>query len=193
MSEDTPRIIESQVDWITAIGAGQPWADRLASFGQHLLALEVDKGNKLHEFECYSYRGHHSGQASLGWQDDRTLVQLSGQLAADKWGEAMKHSTTVTRLDLQVTAVIVPDDPDLAERLYARGATATYPGAGTLSRGRCTRPRTAEQPCTWAGGQAIRWGESTTKRRSQASRSMRVRGDGKYSYGVKPPGTPRVY
>ena len=119
MSEDTPRIIESQVDWITAIGAGQPWADRLASFGQHLLALEVDKGNKLHEFECYSYRGHHSGQASLGWQDDRTLVQLSGQLAADKWGEAMKHSTTVTRLDLQVTAVIVPDDPDLAERLYA--------------------------------------------------------------------------
>ena len=83
--------------WITAIGTGQPWADRLASFGQHLLALEVDKGNKLHEFECSLIAVIIPGRHRLAGGSERTLVQLSGQLpAADKWGEAMKRSTTVT-------------------------------------------------------------------------------------------------
>lgn len=96
-------VVDSGVDYITAVYKGPRSENDLASFGRFVVGEQRQLGEKETPFHFSGYRGLNCGSASFGVRWDSQIVRLSSSCAAEHWNQAYNLSTNITRLDLQLT------------------------------------------------------------------------------------------
>lgn len=99
----SPRIIESQVDWLTCTSPSADDTEGLAQVGQILVADEATNGNRVWDWRWMGYQGWHAGRASVGTGIQGTILRLSGDLAQAAFGPATGACDHVARLDIAAT------------------------------------------------------------------------------------------
>lgn len=120
MTEYTSRVIESQVDWLTASAHAEASSDRLEEVGRALAAAAEIDGNTPTPWRSMGFVGAHCGQIDYGRRDRRqSIVRLSGQAAHDWLPTVLPLADTVTRLDVAVTWRAVPPDPNIGANAYS--------------------------------------------------------------------------
>jgi hypothetical protein len=123
MSESSVTIIESQADWLTGACVTADRADALRTFATDLAHAEERDGNKLSRFAVQSYQGHRCGRVAVAEAEGgRTLIQLSGDLAAKQLTTVLPLLDHVTRLDIAVTVRTPERDPTVAENAWTLAA-----------------------------------------------------------------------
>ena len=119
MPESTATIIESQVDWLTGAATGDDRGEALRAFGAELAVAEERDGNKLTRFAVQSYQGQRCGRVAVGAAEgERTLIQLSGDVAAKNLHAVLPLLDHLTRLDIAVTVRTDGHDSTVAENAW---------------------------------------------------------------------------
>ena len=119
MSQSSVTIIESQADWLTGACVTKDRADKLREFATELAHAEEADGNKLSRFSVASYQGHRCGRVAVAEAEGgRTLIQLSGNLAAKQLHDALPLLDHITRLDLAVTVRTLERDETVGENAW---------------------------------------------------------------------------
>lgn len=109
-SQSLDTIVDSGIDYITAVYKGPRTDNDLASFGRFIVGEQRKQGEKEGNFHFSGYRGLSCGSASFGVRWDSQIVRLSSSCAKEHWNQAYNLATNVTRLDLQIT-VLPPEGP----------------------------------------------------------------------------------
>ena len=125
MADHSTTVLEAQVDWLTCSYRGDKKSRSLASFAIDCENIEAERGDKRQKFGLNGYEGWRTGRVRWGAKDNATLIQLSGQLADDYAGSLIPDATTITRLDLQVTARPNPPNIDYGQQAL-RELTSWY-------------------------------------------------------------------
>lgn len=123
--DNTVRVMESQVDWLTASVHNTKGVDRLRAHVDIWLADEVRQGNRKHKFRLMGYEGHQAGRVRWGERDAAGLVQLSGDLAEKHLTTVRDLQDTLTRCDIAVT-VQLPELDDSAGMRHWGEASVWY-------------------------------------------------------------------
>lgn len=112
MADSSVTIIESQADWLTGACVTKDRADDLRRYAADLANAEERDGNKLSRFAVQAYQGARVGRVACAEAEGgRTLIQLSGDLAAKQLHTVLPLLDHITRLDLAVTVrTPTPDD-----------------------------------------------------------------------------------
>ena len=119
MSESTVAILESQPDWLTGAAVGGVRSLALRLFALELVAREEQDGNRIQHFAVQSYEGNRCGRIALAEAEgERTLIQLSGDLAAKHLHDALPLVDHLTRIDLAVTVRTPTPDKTVAENAW---------------------------------------------------------------------------
>jgi hypothetical protein len=119
LPKSTSTIIESQPDWLTGACTGAERSAALTDLAVRLATEEEGAGNKITRWSVQSYQGRRCGRVGLGEAEgDRTIIQLSGDLAAQHLTEALPLLDRVTRIDLAVTVRTAEPDPHVAANAY---------------------------------------------------------------------------
>jgi DNA relaxase NicK len=119
MAEHSVTIIESQADWLTGAAVGTERGEDLRDFGANLAANEERLGNQLSRFAVQSYQGHRCGRVAVAEAEgDRTLIQLSGDLAAKNLHQLLPMVDHLTRIDLAVTVRTPEPDTTVADNAW---------------------------------------------------------------------------
>jgi len=116
--EDTTAVVESQLDWLTVAVHSQERNLDLEHFADELMRTSEAGQNELGAFRLNGYVGWRCGRVRYGTRQGAGLVQLSGQLAEDHFGELYPWVDRISRLDLAVTVRTPHYDPELGERHY---------------------------------------------------------------------------
>jgi hypothetical protein len=109
-SQSLDTIVDSGIDYITAVYKGPRSDSDLASFGRFIVGEQRQLGEKESNFHFSGYRGLSCGSASFGVRWDSQIVRLSSSCAKEHWNQAYNLASNVTRLDLQIT-VLPPEGP----------------------------------------------------------------------------------
>jgi hypothetical protein len=119
LSESSTTIIEAQPDWITATVGGKYRSRALRDLAEVLAEQEAALGNKLGKWTTHSYQGERMGRVAYGeTPDDKAIIQLSGDFAAQHLRAVLPLVDTVTRIDLAVTVRTPERDPTVAENAF---------------------------------------------------------------------------
>lgn len=119
MSESSVTIIESQADWLTGACVTKDRADALRAWATDLAHAEEQDGNKLARFAVQSYQGHRCGRVAVAEAEGgRTLIQLSGDLAAKQLNAVLPLLDHLTRIDLAVTVRTSTPDKTVADNAW---------------------------------------------------------------------------
>jgi hypothetical protein len=101
--ESTTTVIESQLDWLTVGTHAQDTTDLLRGMATDLVEMERDAGGRVRPFRLQGFIGWQCGRVRFGQREDRGLMQLSGDLAAQRFTHVMAVQDNVSRIDLAVT------------------------------------------------------------------------------------------
>lgn len=119
MADSSVTIIESQVDWLTGAAVSQDRADDLRRYATEIALHEEADGNRLQRFSVQSYQGQRCGRVALAEAEGgRTLVQLSGDLAAEHLHTVLPMLDHLTRIDLALTVRTPTPDKTVAANAW---------------------------------------------------------------------------
>ena len=119
MAESSVTIIESQADWLTGACVTKDRADALRHYAADLANEEERDGNKLSRFSVQSYQGARVGRVACAEAEGgRTLIQLSGDLAAKQLHTVLPMLDHITRIDLAVTVRTPEPDKTVADNAW---------------------------------------------------------------------------
>jgi hypothetical protein len=123
MSDQTPTVKESQVDWLTlTFKEGGKWAAaRIAA--EHLLARELADGEDEQPLRFQGYDGRQAGRCGYGVRDDGALIRLSGAVADEGLPDLLPLATNVSRIDLAVTLALPQNWPNPMKEGFRLGPT----------------------------------------------------------------------
>lgn len=102
--ESNITVLESQVDWLTCSNHDRDGARLLEKAAEAIAQRTEAVENRRERFRLMGYEGWHQGRVRFGNRGNAGLVQLSGQVASDHWGECYALSDNVSRIDVEVTA-----------------------------------------------------------------------------------------
>ena len=91
------------VDWITGVGLDPNTAWSMSQWASEMLTVELRKGNIRKSWGMAGFNGIACGQVQYGERNDEVIVRLSSEAAACSWRKLYQLSSSVTRLDVQVT------------------------------------------------------------------------------------------
>lgn len=124
MANSSATIIESQPDWLTGACLGADRSQALSALAAEWAAGEESDGNQITRWGVQSYQGRRCGRVGLGEAEgDRTIIQLSGDLAAQHLPELLPLLDTLTRIDIAVTVRTAEPDPHVAANAYNLAAS----------------------------------------------------------------------
>lgn len=101
--ESTTTVIESQPDWLTVGTQGAERTDALRRAAESWIREEQDAGGRVRPFRLLGNSGYQCGRVRFGQREEHGLLQLSGDLARERWDHALALADRVSRLDLAVT------------------------------------------------------------------------------------------
>lgn len=122
-------VLESQVDWITAVTVTARSTAALWQNAEVLIEFENRQGNKIKMFSTHGYIGQNCGRIAYGRMGDRGLLQIAGNYAAGYTPGILALADHVTRLDLQITLQQEPWNVAYAGELYSTRPNRLH-GAG---------------------------------------------------------------
>ena len=143
------------MDWLTLTHQSSEFHHPFNHYGRMVLDTEEDSEHKRFPWKLRGYEGWHVGRASHGIRDGGSILQLSGQAAADRLDTATYLADNVSRVDIAVTVRLDPPDPDLEREhwgqylawLQSEGSAmkgkleCSSDGSATMYVGRRTSPR----------------------------------------------------
>lgn len=133
MSDSTPVIIESQLDYLTCAVHTSKAADRLQRLAEAWAKTTEEPTSEVIPWRLKGYEGWHCGRLSYGQRYGAAIVQLSGDLARQHFDTLSPIWDSVSRLDLAVTVRFPTYQPDLGPMHY-REAQAWYDGHPRAAR-----------------------------------------------------------
>lgn len=114
------RVIESQLDWITAGWDEGHGADRAEAWALAYQRQEARDGARAIPFALMGFQGTTVGRVRFGRRSDMALLQLSGDLAERHAVDVLGSAERVSRVDLAVTVRLSRPDGFLGETTYAQ-------------------------------------------------------------------------
>jgi len=117
------------IDWITATSHSDVGRDEYRKLGARIAASEDRQGNKPAVWGWQGYSGWHAGGLTYGERKDGAILRLSGALAAGYWRDAVRWSSNISRLDLEVTVHLSPFPRHLGTVGYRSVLAAVPEGA----------------------------------------------------------------
>lgn len=96
-------VLNCGVDWLTCVSKRQGVSNELEDFGYQLLRKEEAAEGRISAAKRLGYVGLKSGHIFLGKRPADVMIQVSGQLCTPLAENLIRLSTSVSRIDLQVT------------------------------------------------------------------------------------------
>jgi DNA relaxase NicK len=92
----------------------------MLDYAHHLSKCEQAHGNRKHRWRLMGYEGSHVGRVEYGRRDDQSaILRLIGDLARERFDNAISLADAITRLDIAVTWRADPPDPRLGQNSYS--------------------------------------------------------------------------
>lgn len=129
------QIVDTGIDWVTVTASHNETAPALKSLASRIFDERLEEGNQVRACPGGRYRGFSTRGIAYGERDEDVSLTLSSDTAARYGLEVLALARTVSRLDVQVTALMPRPDTRLAHRAYQRALKGT---------GRKGRPATSE-------------------------------------------------
>lgn len=123
MSQNTTVILEAQPDWLTGSATGPERSEALRQQAAQWAMSEEALGNRISKWSVQEYQGNRCGRVAVGQAEgDRTILQLSGDLAAQHLHAALPLLSHLTRIDLAVTIQTPEHDYTIGENAWQMAA-----------------------------------------------------------------------
>lgn len=116
-SKSARTVLNAGVDYITATSTTAEGKRAFERMGYWELKKEEARGNEIKTYHAHAGQGIRCGAAEFLGTSDWYMLRFSSHLAEERWREVVKHSTNVSRLDLQATVRFDPADDNLAEKV----------------------------------------------------------------------------
>lgn len=91
------------VDWLTGTSNREVSRNRLSTACHLWMNDGLARGEKVHVWESYGYKGWQCGGLRWGRREQDDLIQLHSDEARESWQKVLPLLTNVTRVDLAVT------------------------------------------------------------------------------------------
>jgi hypothetical protein len=121
-------VLESAVDWLTLTTKTEPATERLQNVATQFARKVEECGNILTAWGVLGYQGWKCGTIAFGRNATGGMMVLSGPDAETVFPHSMTPDVNCTRLDIQVTVRIHPENNLVAHESYA-AIIATKPQA----------------------------------------------------------------
>jgi len=102
------------VDWITLTTLCPDCGAHVWSKGRELLELARQAGDKVRPWGAHGFKGLSAPHFRIGRLEDRTLLELSGDLADRYWQDFVGYAHNITRFDTKVDVTFDKEVKDLA-------------------------------------------------------------------------------
>lgn len=110
--------VHAGVDWLTMTCSSTEARDRLEGLIATIVVEEEELGYRPATWHFKGYRGHNWKSLSYGKRPQDDIVVAKGQLADRLFWSLSAYARQVSRVDLQVTAMLKNPCPDLALTCY---------------------------------------------------------------------------
>lgn len=125
--------MDQGVDWITATCSDVDRRDQMKALGVRLVEDEHAEGDDIKTWGGHGYFGFGTKRATWGARREDVLVRLSGGLARDWWKPVAELATSVSRVDLQVTARAEPADEEVCKQAYESAKAKAEQGKSKMA------------------------------------------------------------
>lgn len=112
--------VDAGVDWITCTARGKDARKPFLAQGEAILKEEAGRGVEITSARLRDYVGWRAPGVYLGTRREDDICVLSSSHAARLWQSVARHSTNVSRIDLQVTVWTHGEQPTLSRWYYQR-------------------------------------------------------------------------
>lgn len=125
-----PMVHDAGVDYVTlTLKKGDKSFDSAVAMCEKMLTDYAAGGEEAKPSNLQGYQGFTVGRLFAGWRDDGLMIRASSEVA--KYVESVVRESGIrfrcTRLDLQVTAKLRPEEADVAQRVCEARAGSERP------------------------------------------------------------------
>lgn len=110
--------VRASVDWLTMTVSSTEARDRLEGLISTVVVEEEELGCRPTPWSFKGYKGHSWGYLSYGRRREDDIAVLKGTLAHKFFWSFTAYARQISRVDLQVTAMLREPEPDLALTCY---------------------------------------------------------------------------
>jgi hypothetical protein len=150
------------VDYLTCTTKTEKRGSLLYAAGHQLVEQEAALGNEVSRFQWKGYQGFRCGSVAIGTRPEDSMVQVSSELADATWQTLVPLSTGISRIDLQITALLDQPHPGMWRNAFKH----RYERSGTQRRAESVKLIACDKSgdsCRFGSVRSNRWGRGYDK------------------------------